>query len=155
MASDEVPIPDPVMGIGAVLGDNIEPEDVLPPVLEPELLPLVDRHFDTATYQIHTHVLTPGDILRFKGLIPGIDEDILLREPAEHLSADAPTVIAVRIGSYGSIFDPRHWYERLPVEVRTLVDATSFGLFCSGFIQMRVKPLLYEALVERWWDTTD
>ncbi|KAL7253908.1 hypothetical protein ACSBR1_008281 [Camellia fascicularis] len=85
----------------------------------------------------------------------GIDEDILLREPAEHLSADASTVRARRIGGYGSISGPRRWYERLPTEVCTLVDAAGFGPFCSGLIQMRAESLLYGALVERWWDTIE
>ncbi|XP_028079840.1 protein MAIN-LIKE 2-like [Camellia sinensis] len=64
-------------------------------------------------------------------------------------------VIARRIGGYGSIFDPWRWYKRLPMEVRVLVDTAGFGPFCSGLIQMRVESLLYRALVERWWDTTD
>ncbi|KAI7988826.1 Protein MAINTENANCE OF MERISTEMS, partial [Camellia lanceoleosa] len=64
-------------------------------------------------------------------------------------------VIARRIGGYGSISGPRRWYERLPAEVRTLVDVAGFGPFCSGLIQMRAEPLLYGALVERWWDTTN
>ncbi|KAL7170398.1 hypothetical protein ACSBR2_035297 [Camellia fascicularis] len=64
-------------------------------------------------------------------------------------------VIVRRIDGYGSIFGPRHWYERLLVEVRTLVDVAGFGPFCSGLIQMRAESLLYGALVERWWDTTD
>ncbi|KAL7264118.1 hypothetical protein ACSBR1_002131 [Camellia fascicularis] len=64
-------------------------------------------------------------------------------------------VIARRIGGYGSISGPQHWYKRLPVEVRTLVNAAGFGPFYSGLIQMRAEPLLYGALVERWWDTID
>ena len=92
IASDEVPVPTPVVGICAVLGEYIESEDILPSVPELELLSLANRHFDAATYQIRTHALTPGGILRFEGLIPGIDEDILLRELVEHLFTDAPTV---------------------------------------------------------------
>ncbi|KAL7250488.1 hypothetical protein ACSBR1_012491 [Camellia fascicularis] len=42
-----------------------------------------------------------------------------------------------------------------PVEVHTCVNAVGFGPFYSGLIQMRAEPLLYGALVERWWDTTD
>lgn len=96
----------------------------------------------------------PGNILRFEGFIPGLDEDTLLREPMEHVSADASTVIARRIGGYGSIFGPRRWYEWLPAEIRTLVDAAGFGPFCSRLIHMMAKSWLYGALVERWWDTT-
>ncbi|KAL7164270.1 hypothetical protein ACSBR2_040224 [Camellia fascicularis] len=95
MVSDEVPIPDPAIGIGVVLGADIEAEDP------------------------HTHALTPGGILR--------DEDIILREPTGHLSADASTVIVRRIRGYRSISGPRHWYERLPAEVRTLVNAVGVG----------------------------
>ncbi|KAL7231178.1 hypothetical protein ACSBR2_009448 [Camellia fascicularis] len=138
MASDEVPIPDPVVGIRAVLGTDIEVEDIP----EPTLLPLADRPFDAVTYQPRTHAPTPGGILRFEGLIPGIDDDILLREPAEHLSTDASMVIAGRIGGYRSTSGPRHWYERLPMEVRTRVDVAGFRPFCSGLIQIRVEPLL-------------
>ncbi|GMP68366.1 hypothetical protein CsSME_00028002 [Camellia sinensis var. sinensis] len=72
MASDEVPIPDLAIGIGAVLGADIESKDVL------VLPPLIDRPFDAATYRPRTHAPSPGSILRFEGLIPGIDEDILL-----------------------------------------------------------------------------
>ncbi|KAL7251736.1 hypothetical protein ACSBR1_013568 [Camellia fascicularis] len=116
---------------------------------------LVDRSFDGATYRPRIHASPPGGILRFEGLIPGIDEDILLRELTEHLFADASTVIARRIGGYRSMFGPQRWYERLPAEVRALVDAAGFGLFYSGLIQMRAESLLYGALVERWWDTTN
>ncbi|KAL7170979.1 hypothetical protein ACSBR2_035771 [Camellia fascicularis] len=150
MASGKVPIPDPVVGIGAMLGEDIEAEDVFPHVPEPKLPPLADRPFDTTTYQPRTHALTLGSILRFKGLILGIDKDILLGEPTEDLSTDASTVIARRIGGYGSIFGPRHWYEILPTKVRTLVDTAGFRPFCSGLIRMRAEPLLYRALVERW-----
>ncbi|KAL7175262.1 hypothetical protein ACSBR2_028966 [Camellia fascicularis] len=97
----------------------------------------------------------PCGILRFEGLIYRIDEDILLQELAEHLSADASTVIARRIGGYRSISGPRRWYERLPAEVHALVDAVDFGPFCSGLIQIRAKSQLYGALVKRWWDTTN
>ncbi|KAL7165765.1 hypothetical protein ACSBR2_036605 [Camellia fascicularis] len=93
------------------------------------LLPLAERPFDAATYRPRTHVPLPGGFLRFEGFIPGLDEDTLLREPMEHLSVDASTV-------------------------RTLVDAVTFGPFCSRLIEMRAKSLLYGALVERWWDTT-
>ncbi|KAL7169689.1 hypothetical protein ACSBR2_034674 [Camellia fascicularis] len=70
------------------------------------------------------------------GIIPGLEEDTLLREPTEHLSADASTVIARRIIGYGTISGPRRWYERLPTEVRTVVNAAGFGPFCSGLIQI-------------------
>ncbi|KAL7258561.1 hypothetical protein ACSBR1_004648 [Camellia fascicularis] len=103
MASDEVPILDPIIGIGAALGANMEAEDA------PALPPLVDRPFDATTYLSRTHAPPPGGILRFEGLIPGIDEDILLREPTEHLSADASMVIARRIGCYRSISSPWRW----------------------------------------------
>ncbi|KAL7238524.1 hypothetical protein ACSBR2_004584 [Camellia fascicularis] len=149
MASDEVPIPDHAIGVGAILGADMEAKDAL------ALPRLIDRPFDAATYRPRAHVPSLGRILRFEGLIPGIDEDILLLEPVEHLSADASTVIARRIGGYGSISGPRRWYERLSAEVRALVNVTGFGPFCSGLIQMRVESLLYRALVERWWDTTD
>ncbi|KAL7247091.1 hypothetical protein ACSBR2_002077 [Camellia fascicularis] len=89
MASDEAPISDPVVGIGAILGEEIEVEDVLPPILESDLPSFADRPFDMAIYQPRTHALTLGSILRFEGLLLGIGEDIVLREPAEHLFADA------------------------------------------------------------------
>ncbi|GMP56170.1 hypothetical protein CsSME_00020749 [Camellia sinensis var. sinensis] len=72
MAIDEVSIPDPTIGIGAALGVDMEAEDAL------ALPPLIDRPFDAATYQPRTHVLPPSGILRFKGLIPRINENILL-----------------------------------------------------------------------------
>ncbi|CAL5321845.1 hypothetical protein CsSME_00011680 [Camellia sinensis var. sinensis] len=146
--SDEVPIPEPAIGVGAALGADIEAEEAV------ALLPLAERPFDAVIYQPRTHVPPPSGILRFEGFIPELDEDTLLREPMELISADASTVIARRIGGYGSISGPRHWYERLPAEVRTSVDAAGFGPFCSGFIQTRVESWLYGALVERWWDTT-
>ncbi|KAL7246091.1 hypothetical protein ACSBR2_001260 [Camellia fascicularis] len=132
MASDEVLIPDPAIGIEAILGVDIEVEDA------PALPPLIDRPFDTATYRPRTHGSPPGGILRFEGLVPGIDKDILLR-----------------IGGYRSTSGPQRWYERLLVEVRALVDASDFGPFYLGLIQMRAESLLYRALGERWWDTTD
>ncbi|KAL7215194.1 hypothetical protein ACSBR1_027372 [Camellia fascicularis] len=61
MASDEVPILNPTVDIGVILGEDIGAKDVLPPVLEPELPPFVDRPFEAATYQPRTHALTPGD----------------------------------------------------------------------------------------------
>ncbi|KAI7979642.1 Protein MAINTENANCE OF MERISTEMS, partial [Camellia lanceoleosa] len=64
-------------------------------------------------------------------------------------------VISRRVGGYGSISDPRCWYERLPMEVRTLMDTASFSPFYSGLIDMRAKSFLYGALVEIWWDTTN
>lgn len=72
----------------------------------------------------------------------------------EHISADASTVTTRRVGGYGSISGPQCWFEWLPMEVRTLVDAAGFGPFCSGLIEMRAESLLYGALVERRWDTT-
>ncbi|GMP43480.1 hypothetical protein CsSME_00012825 [Camellia sinensis var. sinensis] len=72
MVSDKVPIPDPAIGIGAVLGADIEAEDT------PTLPPLINRQFDAATYRPRAHVSSTCGILRFEGLIPGIDEDILL-----------------------------------------------------------------------------
>ncbi|GMP34945.1 hypothetical protein CsSME_00007600 [Camellia sinensis var. sinensis] len=72
MASDDVSIPDPTIGIGAILGSNMEAEDAL------VLPPLIDKPFDAATYRPRTHALSPNGILRFNGLIPRIDEDIQL-----------------------------------------------------------------------------
>ncbi|GMP98244.1 hypothetical protein CsSME_00046209 [Camellia sinensis var. sinensis] len=72
MASNEVPIPDPAIGIGAIFGIDMEAEDA------PALPPLVDRPFDAATYRPCTHAPPPSSILRFEGLIRGINEDILL-----------------------------------------------------------------------------
>ncbi|GMP98415.1 hypothetical protein CsSME_00046312 [Camellia sinensis var. sinensis] len=149
MASDEVPILDPTVGIGAALGADMEAEEAA------ALFSLTERPFDEATYQLRTHVPPPGGILRFEGFIPGLDEDTLLREPMEHISANASMVISRRIGGYGFIFGPRRWYERLSVEVCTLVNAARFRPFCSGLIQMRAEFWLYAALVERWWDTTN
>ncbi|CAL5355835.1 unnamed protein product [Camellia sinensis] len=85
MASDEMPIPNTAIGIGAALGANMEAEDA------PALPPLVDRPFDAATYRPRTYDPLSGGILRFDGLIPRINEDILLREPTEHLFADVST----------------------------------------------------------------
>ncbi|GMP93691.1 hypothetical protein CsSME_00043416 [Camellia sinensis var. sinensis] len=82
--------------------------------------------FDVATYQPRTHVPPPGGILRFEGFIPGMDEDTLLQEPMEHVSADASTVIAKRIGGYGSISGPRRWYERLPAEPATTDELAQY-----------------------------
>ncbi|KAL7254874.1 hypothetical protein ACSBR1_009095 [Camellia fascicularis] len=149
MASDEVPLLDPVIVIGVALGADVEAEDAL------ALLPLADRPFDAATYQPRTHILPPNGILRFMGFIPGLEEDTLLREPTEHLSTKASMVIPRRIIGYGTISGPRCWYGRLPAEVHTVVDATSFGSFYFGLIQMRVESVLYGALAKRWWDTTD
>ncbi|KAL7221848.1 hypothetical protein ACSBR1_023735 [Camellia fascicularis] len=149
MPSDEVSILDLTIGIGAILGADMEVVDA------PALPPLIDKPFDAATYQPRTHVSSPGSISRSEGLIPGIDEYILLREPIEHLSADASTVISRSTGSYGSISGPWCWYERLPAEAHALVDVPGFGPFCSALIQMRAESLLYGALVERWWDTTE
>ncbi|GMP81534.1 hypothetical protein CsSME_00036210 [Camellia sinensis var. sinensis] len=134
MASDEVSIPEPAIGVGISLGADMEAEEAT------ALLFLTERPFDVATYQPSTYVPPPGGILRFKGFIPGLDKDTL--------------VITKRIGDYGSISSPQCWCERLPTEVRTLVDADGFGPFCSRLIQMRVESWLYGALVERWWDTT-
>ncbi|KAL7172466.1 hypothetical protein ACSBR2_032036 [Camellia fascicularis] len=83
------------------------------------------------------------------------EEDTLLCEPTEHLSTEASTVVARRIIGYGTISGPRRWYEQLPAEVRTVVDAAGFGPFCFGLIQMRAESVLYGALAERWWDTID
>ncbi|GMP89898.1 hypothetical protein CsSME_00041268 [Camellia sinensis var. sinensis] len=74
MASDEVPIPDPTISIGATFGVDMEAEEVA------ALLPLAERPFDAATYQPHTHVPSLGGILRFKGFIPRLDEDTLFME---------------------------------------------------------------------------
>ncbi|KAL7195635.1 hypothetical protein ACSBR1_035799 [Camellia fascicularis] len=148
MANDEVPITEPTIGVGATLGTDMEVEDAA------ALLSLAERPFDAATYQRRTLMPPPGGILKFEGFIPRLDEDTLLREPMEHISADTSTVIARRIGGYDFISGPRRWYEWLPTEVRTLVDAAGFGPFCYGLIQMRVESWLYGALVERWWDTT-
>ncbi|GMP74020.1 hypothetical protein CsSME_00031560 [Camellia sinensis var. sinensis] len=137
MASDEFPIPEPTIGIGAALGVDMEVEEAA------ALLSLAERPFDAATYRPHTHMPPPGGILRFEGFIPRLDKDTLLHNPIEHISADASTVISRRIDDYGSIF-----------EVRTLVDDVGFGHFCFGLIQMRVESWLYGASVERWWDTT-
>ncbi|KAL7160692.1 hypothetical protein ACSBR2_041373 [Camellia fascicularis] len=63
--------------------------------------------------------------------------------------------MARRIRGYGYISATKHWYERLLAEVRALVDAAGFGLFCFELVQMRVDLFLHGALVERWWDTTD
>ncbi|KAL7174930.1 hypothetical protein ACSBR2_028690 [Camellia fascicularis] len=100
MASDEVPIPDPAVGIGVALGVDMEIEEAA------ALLPLAKRPFDAATYQPRTHVPPPSNILRFEGFIVGLDEDTLLREPVEHVSTDASMVIAKRIGGYSSISGP-------------------------------------------------
>ncbi|KAL7202214.1 hypothetical protein ACSBR1_033814 [Camellia fascicularis] len=93
MSDDEVPqggmplanvsmlILELVADIGSILGEDLAVEDIPPPAPEPELLPFADRPFDRATYQLFSHALT----LR-------ADEDMLLREPTEHLSADASTV---------------------------------------------------------------
>ncbi|GMQ08738.1 hypothetical protein CsSME_00052333 [Camellia sinensis var. sinensis] len=72
MASDEVSIPDPAVGIGVILGADIEAEGA------PVLPPLADRPFDLAIYQLRSRALTLGGFLRIEGFIPGIDEDILL-----------------------------------------------------------------------------
>ncbi|GMP83225.1 hypothetical protein CsSME_00037214 [Camellia sinensis var. sinensis] len=149
MASDEIPVPDPTIGLGAALGADTKAEEAA------ALLSLAERPFDTDTYQPRTHIRPPGKILRFMGFIPGLEEDTLLHEPTEHLSADASTVVARRIIGYGTISGPRRWYERLPAGFCTVVDAAGFGPFYFGLIQMRVKSVLYGALVERWWDTTD
>ncbi|KAL7207922.1 hypothetical protein ACSBR1_029802 [Camellia fascicularis] len=89
------------------------------------------------------------------GFIPVLEKDTLLREPTEHLSTKASTVVARRIIGYGTILGPRRWYERLPTEVRIVVDAAGFGPFCSGLIQIRAESVLYGSLAKRWWDTTD
>ncbi|GMP81949.1 hypothetical protein CsSME_00036471 [Camellia sinensis var. sinensis] len=139
MASDEVPIPEPAIGVGPALGADIEVEKVA------ALLPLAERSFNVATDQPRTHVPPPSAILRFKGFISGLDDDTLLREPIEHISTDASTVIARRIDGYSSISGPRRWYERFPAEVFTLVDAAGFGPFYCGALTDE----------ERWWDTTN
>ncbi|GMP42016.1 hypothetical protein CsSME_00011900 [Camellia sinensis var. sinensis] len=115
MANDEVPIPEPAKDVGAILGTDMEVEEAT------ALLPLTERPFDAATYRPRTHVPPPGSILRFEGFIPRLDDDTLLQEPMEHISANASMVIARRVGGYGSISGPRRWYERLPTEVCTLM----------------------------------
>ncbi|GMP48952.1 hypothetical protein CsSME_00016120 [Camellia sinensis var. sinensis] len=72
MANDEVSIPDPTIGIGAVLGADMEAEDA------PALPLLANKPFDATIYRPCTHAPSPGGILRFEDLIPRIDEDILL-----------------------------------------------------------------------------
>ncbi|KAL7207245.1 hypothetical protein ACSBR1_029247 [Camellia fascicularis] len=101
MASDEVPIPDPTVGIGVALGVDMEIEEAAA-----ALLSFAERPFDAATYQPRTHVPPPSSILRFGGFIVRLDEDTLLREPMEHVSTDASMVIARRIGGYSSISGP-------------------------------------------------
>ncbi|KAL7181429.1 hypothetical protein ACSBR1_040338 [Camellia fascicularis] len=51
MASDEVPIPDPTIGIGATLGADMEGDEAV------ALLSLTERPFDAATYRPRTHVV--------------------------------------------------------------------------------------------------
>ncbi|GMP68534.1 hypothetical protein CsSME_00028127 [Camellia sinensis var. sinensis] len=87
--------------------------------------------FDAATYRPRTHVPPPGGIVRFEGFIPGLDEDTLLREPMEDLSTDASTVIARRVGGYGSISGPWRRYKRLPMEP---VIADKVAQYTHGFL---------------------
>ncbi|KAL7235227.1 hypothetical protein ACSBR1_018669 [Camellia fascicularis] len=100
MDSNEVPIPDPTVGISVALGADMEAE-------EAKLLSLAERPFDAATYQPRTHVPPPGGILRFEGFILGLDEDTLLREPIQHVSADT-SMMRVESWLYGALVE-RWW----------------------------------------------
>ncbi|KAL7190450.1 hypothetical protein ACSBR2_022681 [Camellia fascicularis] len=155
MASDDVAMLEPAVDVGAALATDMEAEEVA------ALLPLVERPFDAATYRPRTHVPPPGGILRFKGFIPGADEETLLREPMEHISADASTIhnpfpiFTLHFTLYIDMLNSMNKAFILTAQVRTLVDAADFGPFCYGLIQMRAESVLHGALVERWWDTTD
>ncbi|KAL7258257.1 hypothetical protein ACSBR1_004389 [Camellia fascicularis] len=67
-------------GIEADLEAKFEPE------LEPEPLPVRVRPFDLERYHPHTHILPAGGIRHFCDFILDVPKDLLLREPASHLS---------------------------------------------------------------------
>ncbi|KAL7212499.1 hypothetical protein ACSBR2_015233 [Camellia fascicularis] len=74
--------------VGGVAKDiEAELEAEFAPELEPKLLPLGVRTFDPARYHPWTHILPPGGIRRFTEFIHGMPEDLLLKEPASHLSS--------------------------------------------------------------------
>ena len=51
-----------------------------------ELLPLSERPFDPATYRPAIHVLPPDGLRQFRSFDMALDPELLLREPASHLS---------------------------------------------------------------------
>ncbi|KAL7160828.1 hypothetical protein ACSBR2_041470 [Camellia fascicularis] len=104
MASDELPVPEPTIGVGAALGTDMEADEAT------ALLSLAVRLFDAATYQPRTHVPPSGGILRFEGFIPRLDEDTLLREPMEHIPANASTMRA-ESWLYGALVE--RWWDTI------------------------------------------
>lgn len=54
-----------------------------------ELLPLSIRPFDPATYRPAIHVLPPDGLRQFRSFDRSVPQDLLLGEPASHLSFGA------------------------------------------------------------------
>lgn len=57
-----------------------------------ELLPLSIRPFDPATYRLAIHVLPLDGLRQFRSFDRALDPELLLREPASHLSSGASEV---------------------------------------------------------------
>ncbi|KAL7160906.1 hypothetical protein ACSBR2_041531 [Camellia fascicularis] len=138
----------------AAQGIEADLEAEFAPKFEPEPLPLRVQPFDPERYHLYTHILPPGGIRRFSNFAHGVLKDLLLREPASHLSSSATEGESYAYRGYGAT-TTRDWYDKLPAGVRDIIDETSFGLFYSGLIRVIASRPLLGALVERWWDTTN
>ncbi|GMP25181.1 hypothetical protein CsSME_00002169 [Camellia sinensis var. sinensis] len=108
---------------------------------EPEYIPLPPRvrPFDLERYRPEAHALPPSTVHHFSGFARSALADLLLREPASHLSHGA---------SEGSTV-AREWYMDLPDGVHQIIDEAGFGLFCMGLSQLMASRTLLSALVER------
>ncbi|KAL7249858.1 hypothetical protein ACSBR1_011940 [Camellia fascicularis] len=122
--------------------------------LKPEILSLGVCPFDPATYRPRTHVLPPEGIRHFREFARRALEDLLVRELDSHLSHGATEEDSRSIRGYGAT-SVRDWYLELPAGVRYIIDEAGFGLFCTGLLCHIANQPLLEALVERWWDTTN
>ncbi|XP_028108186.1 protein MAIN-LIKE 2-like [Camellia sinensis] len=131
---------------------NLEAE--FEPKLEPEPLPLRVRPFDSTRYHLHTHILPPEQIRHFNDFAYGVPEDLLLREPASHLSSIAIEGESHAFRGYGAT-TARDLYDELLAGVCDIMDETSFSFFCFGQTRVIASRPLLGALVEQWCDTTN
>ncbi|GMP59213.1 hypothetical protein CsSME_00022583 [Camellia sinensis var. sinensis] len=123
---------------------------------EPDVMSLPSRirPFDPERYNPPEHVLPPITFYHFTDFRRRASMDLLLREPASHLSYQAREVSSHSTRGYGLIL-AREWYVELPDIVRHIVDEAGFGPFCTGLSRYPASRTLIGALVERWWDTTN
>ncbi|GMP73312.1 hypothetical protein CsSME_00031101 [Camellia sinensis var. sinensis] len=87
---------------------------------KPVLLPPRVRPSNPTTYDPQTYVLPPKSVQHFRGFERGAPDDLLLREPASHLSYGA-TEDFHSIRGYGAT-SARKWYMELPNGVRHIID---------------------------------